>query len=263
MFNMLIPIISLSVLGLLFGMGLVFASRRFHVEVDPRLEKICALLPGANCGACGQAGCFGFAESLFAPVGEIEKCRVCAEEAKEKIAVILGKKIEKKEKLIARLRCNGGKKVKDRFIYSQIKDCTAANILLKGQKECIYGCLGFSTCVGACPFGAINMSEEDLPVIDEDKCRACNKCVVVCPKKLFTLLPAASPVYVACSSHDTDKDVKTVCPVGCISCRLCEKNCPVDAIHVTDNLARIDYKKCTSCGKCVEVCPTKAIIDKR
>lgn len=263
MIETLFPIISLSFLGLLFGLGLVFASRKFHVEVDPRLEKICALLPGGNCGACGKAGCFGFAESLFTPAVEIEKCRVCSEETKEKIAQILGRSVEKKARVVARLHCNGGKKVKDRFLYSQIKDCVAANILLKGQKECVYGCLGFDTCVKACPFGAITMSQENLPVVDENKCRACNKCVIVCPKKLFALLPYESSVYVACSSHDIGKDVRTVCPAGCISCRLCEKACPVDAIHVIDNLARIDYKKCTSCGKCVEVCPTKSILDKR
>ena len=261
--QILMPVLILGVLGLLFGIGLAIASRRFHVDVDPRFEKITALLPGANCGACGKAGCFGFAESLFTKEGDVDKCRVCAETNKELIAEILGRKLEKKAKLTARLLCNGGKKVKDRFIYTQIKDCVAANLVMKGQKECVFGCLGFGTCAKVCPFGAIRMSEEGLPVVDDNKCRACNKCVIACPKKLFVLVPVNSPVYVACSSHYSGKEIRAICPVGCISCKLCEKACPSDAIHVVDNQARIDYKKCTSCGKCVIACPMKTILIKR
>jgi ferredoxin len=103
------------------------------------------------------------------------------------------------------------------------------------------------------------MSQENLPVVNKDKCRACNKCVVACPKKLFTLVPVAQTVYVACNSHDSGKETKLVCPVGCIACRLCEKACRFDAIHVIDNLAVIDYKKCTFCGECVKACPVKCI----
>ena len=110
-----------------------------------------------------------------------------------------------------------------------------------------------------CPFGAIKMSEEGLPVVNESKCKACNKCVLICPKKLFTLVPITAKVFVACNSHDSGKETKAVCSVGCIACKLCEKACKFNAIHVIDNLAVIDYRKCTSCGKCVEVCPAKTI----
>jgi ferredoxin len=185
---------------------------------------------------------------------------VASDEAKEQIAGVLGRKLQKIAKGIAVLHCNGGIKVKDRFFYQGIKDCTAANLVLGGQKECVFGCLGFGSCVGVCPFGAIKMSDEGLPIVDKNKCKACNKCVVACPKKLFTLIPITHRVYVACNSQDLGKDTKAVCPVGCIACKLCEKACPVDAIHVIDNLAVIDYNKCTSCGECVTVCPTKAIL---
>ena len=276
--EILIPILTLGVLGFLFGIGLAIASKKFTVETDPRLDKIVGLLSGSNCGACGQAGCFGFAEAVFSGKMKIDKCRVSSDVVKENIAKILGRKLEKDLKKIAVLHCNGGSKVKDKFVYKGARDCVAANLVLGGQKECVWGCLGFGDCERVCPFGAIKMSGEGLPIVDKDKCKACNKCVLVFPKKLFTLVPITHPVYpvrdyeitgkigdvsngvyVACSSYDLGKDTIAVCPIGCIACRKCEQVCPVDAIHVIDNLAVLDYDKCTSCGKCVEVCPTKTI----
>jgi len=257
--EILIPALSLGILGLLFGIGLAIASKRFTVKIDPRLEAIHGLLPGSNCGACGGAGCFGFAEALLSGKMSADACRVSQDSTKEKIAEILGAKLEKRVKSIAVLHCNGGKKVKDKFLYKGIEDCVAANLVLGGQKECFWGCLGFDSCTKVCPFGAIKMSEEGLPVVDKNKCKACNKCVLICPKKLFTLVPLKNNIYVACSSHDLGKDTRAVCPVGCIACKKCEQVCPADAIHVVDNLAVIDYNKCTSCAKCVEACPMKTI----
>jgi RnfABCDGE-type electron transport complex B subunit len=257
--EILIPILVLGALGVIFGVGLAIASKKLAVQVDPRLEKIHGLLPGSNCGACGGAGCFGFAEMVLSGKLKIDACRISSDENKEKIAEVLGRKLVKEVKKIAVLHCGGGRRVKDKFAYDGSRDCVAANLVLGGQKACWFGCLGFGDCVRVCPFGAISMSQENLPVVNKDKCRACNKCVVACPKKLFTLVPVAQTVYVACNSHDSGKETKLVCPVGCIACRLCEKACRFDAIHVIDNLAVIDYKKCTSCGECVKVCPVKCI----
>lgn len=257
--DILIPILTLGSLGLIFGIGLAIASKKLAVEVDPRLEKIHGLLPGSNCGACGGAGCFGFAERLLKGDLDISACRVSQQQVKEQIAKLLGKEIGQETKKTAVLHCYGGHKVKDKFIYDGIKDCVAANLVLGGQKACVYGCLGFGDCVRVCPFGAIKMSGEGLPVIDENKCKACNKCVALCPKKLFTLVPLTKKVFVACCSRDLGKDTRLVCSVGCIACRKCEQICPEDAIHVIDNLAIIDYNKCTSCGKCVDACPVKTI----
>ena len=258
--EILIPVLTLGALGLIFGVGLAFASKKFQVKTDPRLDKILGLLPGANCGTCGGAGCFGFAEQILSGKTLIDNCRVASDENKEEIAEVMGRSLKKKVKTIATLHCNGGTKVKDRFVYKGIQDCAAANLQMGGQKECLAGCLGYASCVKVCPFDAIKMSEAELPVVDAAKCRACNKCVVVCPKKLFTLVPLENTVYVACSSHYTGKDTKVVCPVGCIACKLCEKSCKFDAIHAIDNLAIIDDNKCTSCGECVKVCPAKCIL---
>lgn len=268
--EILTAVLTLGFLGIIFGVGLAIASKTLVVQADPRLEAVHGLLPGANCGACGGAGCFGFAEDLLSGKRKLSACRVAQDKIKEQVAKLLGQGLETEVKKVATLHCFGGIKVKDKFIYDGIKDCVAANLVLGGPKACVYGCLGFGDCVRVCPFDAIKMSAEGLPLVDEKKCKACNKCVLICPKKLFSLLPAdpvrdsklggvSNEVYVACSSKDIGKETRLACPVGCIACRKCEQICPADAIHVVDNLAIIDYNKCTSCGKCVEVCPMKTI----
>lgn len=258
--DILVPILSLGGLGLAFGIGLALAAKKFCVAQDGRLEKIYNKLPGANCGACGMPGCMGFAEGLIQGNCSIDKCAVVGEKEREHIASILGIEHIDKVKSIARLHCNGGlNRAKDKFTYIGIRDCDAANMLSGGPKACIYGCIGFATCVRACPFGAISMDKEGLPVIDETKCVACGKCIEACPKKLFTLVPHEKNYVVRCKSKDLGKVVIQACSVGCIACRKCEKICPVLAIKVIDNLAIIDYNICTDCGKCFEVCPTKTI----
>jgi electron transport complex protein RnfB len=257
--EILIAILVLGILGLIFGIGLAIASKKLAVQINPKLDEVQHLLPGSNCGACGNPGCFGFAESLLSGKNSIEGCRACNDTSREKIAKIIGLVLAKQDKKVATSHCNGGLRVKDKYLYNGVNDCIAANLVLGGQKSCIFACLGFGTCVKACPFNAISMSVESLPVVDQVKCRACNKCVLICPKKIFSLISVANNVYIACSSHDSGKDVRSVCPVGCIACKLCEKACKFDAIAVIDNLAVIDYYKCTSCAECVKVCPTKTI----
>jgi electron transport complex protein RnfB len=259
MIGILIPIIALGALGAIFGIGLAIASKKLHVDIDPRLEQIHALLPGANCGACGAPGCFGFAEKLLEGKLPVSNCRVVSDENKIKIAGILGQSLGKETRKTARLHCNGGAKVANRYEYHGVKDCVTANLQMAGFKTCTFGCLGLGTCARACPFGAIHMGAEGLPVIDSRKCKACNKCVLACPKKLISLEPENNPVVVRCRSMDAGKETKDSCPVGCIACKMCEKACEYGAIQVIDNLARIDYEKCTACGACVKACPRKTI----
>lgn len=256
----LYAILVLGGLGFFFGLGLAIASKKFCVVADPRVEQLLGCLPGANCGACGMPGCMGFAQSLIQGQGSLDACRVIEQEARKQAAGILGITLDVQVKQVAVLHCAGGNKTADRFRYNGIQDCAAAHLLLRGQKGCIYGCLGFGTCVQACPFDAIRMAEQGLPVIDTEKCRACGKCVEVCPKQLFSLIPVKSKVIVRCRSLDTAVNTRAVCRVGCIGCYRCQKECPVDAIHVIDNVAVIDYAKCISCGKCVTVCPVKCIV---
>ena len=128
-----------------------------------------------------------------------------------------------------------------------------------GQKACKASCIGLGTCERACPFDAIHVNDKGLAVVDRDKCTACNICVTECPKNVIELIPMSSQVQIACNSNDKGRVVKSNCTIGCIGCQICVKACPFDAIGFEDNLAKIDYDKCTNCGVCVEKCPTKSI----
>lgn len=261
--DILIPVLSLGGLGMIFGVGLALAAKKLCVVTDKRLEEIYNKLPGANCGACGMPGCMGFAEGLIKGTYTIERCAVTQEEERKEIAEILGVELKTKVKTVAVLYCHGGKnRAKDKYNYNGIKDCIAANQVMGGPKACAFGCIGYGTCAAACPFGAITMNEEDLPVVNEDKCTACGKCVAICPKKLFSLAPVNKIYVVRCKSLDIGKRVLEVCSVGCIACRKCEKACPTGAIKVIDNLAVIDYNICGNRGECFRVCPTNCIARK-
>ncbi|NLM38062.1 MAG: 4Fe-4S binding protein, partial [Firmicutes bacterium] len=176
------------------------------------------------------------------------------------IAAVMGVESAAPERLIARVRCGGGREeAPQRFIYFGVEDCAAAQNLGGGPKACTYGCLGLGSCVKACPFGALKMSENALPVVDEAKCTGCGLCVKACPRGIITLWPYDKKVTVLCMNTDKGADVRAVCKVGCIGCRLCTKNCPTGAIPVEDNLARITPALCTNCEICVEKCPMKTI----
>jgi RnfABCDGE-type electron transport complex B subunit len=261
--TILSTILVLSALGMIFGAALALAAKKFCVATDPRIEKVFAKLPGANCGACGLPGCMGFAEGLIKGKCDIGGCSVSSEAIRKEIAHLLGKEFKKIEKRLAVLHCGGGEnRAKDKMVYSGIKECKAANLTMGGQKKCFFGCLGFGDCVKACPFGAISMDEENLPVVNENKCTACAKCVAACPKALFSLAAASKNYAVRCKSRDLGKTVLEACSVGCIACHKCIKACPVGAIKVIDNLATIDYNICDNRGECFKVCPTKCIAKK-
>lgn len=258
--DLLYPVLSLGVIAFLFGTGLALASKYFAVEQDSRQGYIREALPGANCGACGYAGCDAFAEAVAKGKAPVDGCPVGAGTVAQKVAEIMGVNTEVTARKVAKVLCQGDcEQTTEKFKYIGIDDCVAAANIMEGSKKCSYGCLGLGTCEKVCPFDAIHVNDKGIAIVDKEKCTACNMCVVACPKNIIELVPYSSEVQVTCMSYDKGKNVRLNCKVGCIACKICEKACNYDAIHVEDNLAKIDYNKCTNCMICADKCPTNAI----
>ena len=220
--------------GLVIGLLLGVAGKKFAVEVNEKEIAVREQLPGNNCGGCGYPGCDGLAAAIAAGKAPVNGCPV---------------------------KCAGDcESARNNYVYDGVEDCAVmAFIPGGGEKKCHHGCLGYGTCVKACNFNAIRVIN-GIAHIDKEKCKACGQCVAVCPHHLIELIPYEQTVKVSCSSQDKGKATMNACDKGCIGCKKCEKNCPVQAITVTDNVAHIDYEKCTNCGLCKENCPRHCII---
>lgn len=254
-------ILSFSVLGglgLLAGSGLAYASKKLVSKIDPKVEVILEVLPGANCGACGFAGCSGLAKALVEERAQANGCIPGGEGVANQVASILGVEVEVREKRIAKILCYHRGASQTQFDYQGLESCRAAALLFGGEKVCLYSCLGLGDCIEVCPFGAITLVNGRIE-IDEERCTGCGKCISICPKEVIALVPKKKRVHILCNSKDKGAIVRKICKEGCIGCGICVKVCPEKAITLKDNLAYIDYKKCTECGACVEQCPTHTI----
>ena len=251
-------VIALGVLGVVFAIGLAVANARFAVKADPLAEKILSALPGINCGACGYAGCAGYAEAVAAGKIGPDACLPGASEVAHQVAALMGLEAAANDRSVAIVHCNrsASKPVVD---YRGLPDCKAVMLATDALFECSHACLGLGSCAAACPFGAIVMSDDGLPVIIENKCTACGICANMCPKNIISIEKDRSFVHIICVSKDKGALARKACRRACIACGKCAKICPVSAIEVKDFLAHIDYEKCISCGKCVGECPTGAI----
>lgn len=247
-------------MGLIFGIGLAVAAQKFAVKSDPKVEAVLECLAGAQCGACGYAGCEGYAEAVVHdPAVLPNRCFPGRAEVAEMVARITAKEVKAVADIDAVVRCSRIEgKVREKYRYLGYRTCAAAALASGGPSACQFACVGFGDCAGACPFGAIAM-KDDFPVIAPEICVGCGICVKICPKHLIELIPLQARVQILCSTRGPGKEVKKICQAGCISCKKCVKVCPAHAVEF-DGIIKIDHDLCIQYGAtcqeiCVQECP--------
>lgn len=264
--QIILAVILLSAIGAVSALLLYATSRKFQVYENPMIAQVEEVLPAANCGGCGYPGCKGFAEAcVSAETLDGLSCPVGGVEVMNKVAEILGKNAQETLPMVAVVRCNGTCENRPaNNLYDGASSCAIASALYGGETGCSYGCLGFGDCVDACIFDAIHINPETrLPEVVEDACTSCGACVKACPKNIIELRkkgPKSRRIFVSCVNKEKGGLARKACSVACIACKKCEKACAFDAITIENNLAYIDYNKCTLCRKCVGECPTNAIL---
>lgn len=256
--TLLIVVAIVAVIAVVFAALIVLISKLCYVKEDERVSAVSEKLAGANCGGCGYAGCADYAKALTEGKAELCACGATPNENKAEIAKILDIPFTATAKTFAVVKCAGGEKAKDKFVYVGNSGCAAQTAYLGGRKVCPEGCLGCGDCAAACADNGVKISN-GVAEVDKSLCISCGACAKACPKKIIEFIPTTAAVYVACSTACRGKDVMNACQVGCIGCGLCAKNCPEGAISMINNLPVIDYEKCTGCKTCVSKCPRKTI----
>jgi Na+-translocating ferredoxin:NAD+ oxidoreductase RNF subunit RnfB len=267
----LVIVYSVAALGIVAAVSAIIlfvVAKKFKVDEDPRIDEVTALLPGANCGGCGYAGCRNMAEALVkaADQGDISalNCPPGGSDTMSAVGKYLGLESGNAAPAIAVVRCGGTReKAPLKLLYDGPPKCAISNRLFNGQNGCPYGCLGLGDCVPVCKFNAIYIDgQTGLPVISETKCTACGACVRACPRNIIELRPKGpgnKRVWINCVNKEKGGVAMKNCKAACIGCGKCVRECPESAITLMDNLAYIEPLKCTACGKCIPVCPTNAI----
>lgn len=263
-YTALMVLVVMGIIGVTFGFILAYANKKFAVEINPLIHIVEDVLPKGQCGACGYAGCLAYAEAVV--LNEEVPPNLCTPgkaAVAKLVAELTGKVAKEMEPRVAHIRCAGDIELADRkYYYIGIEDCAAASLLHGGPKGCQYGCIGFGTCSKKCPFGAITLGENGLPIINHLLCTGCGVCEKVCPKHCIDLIPLDNTVQVNCNSHDKGAVARQFCKTACIGCSLCQKNCPHGAINMDSSLAVVDHSICKEkCSEatCIAKCPTKAI----
>ncbi len=258
--SLISSVISMGGIGAVLAIFIAVADKKLSVKEDPRVEQLLDILPGTNCGGCGYAGCRSLAEALMKGDAPPTSCVASGDSTAIKLARVLGVEVSAKKRNIAVVLCHGGAaEAKRTAEYRGAVDCTAAD-LTGGGKACSYGCLGYGECVASCEFGAMAMSDDNLPVVFHDKCVGCGACVRACPRNIIELHSEDHRLFVYCRNKEKGAKARKVCTVACIACGLCVKDCAVDeGIALKDNLAVVNNELAPQDDGATKRCPTKCI----
>ena len=258
--SFIIALATMGGLGFFFAGALAVADKKLRVEEDPRVVAINEQLPGANCGACGKAGCYDFAVQVVDGKMSITGCPVGGQDVADEIARILGVEAGDTVKLVARVMCHGGnaEATKKAAEYNGPWSCAATALVAGGDKLCQYGCIGEGDCVESCQFDALFMNEDGLPEVIDELCKSCGACVTACPRNVIEMHPEDREVFVFCKNQDDPKTAKNVCVVACIGCGICARKSD-GSVVMEDKLAVIDYERLDPEKIPFEKCTTGAI----
>jgi electron transport complex protein RnfB len=258
---LLITTLAIGGAGLVCGAALALAARYLAVHEDPRIDAVARLLPGANCGGCGLAGCSEYARAIVLDGAAINLCAPGGADTLHALAAALGQEATATERKVAIVLCGGDRdKAPRKHAYNGVADCRAAHAVAGGDKRCAHGCLGYGSCARVCPAGAIEITAGDLAVVHPDLCIGCGACLKACPRGLIRMVPASRQIHVLCSSPERGPAVKKACAVGCIGCTICTKLAPDGAIRMEGALAVVDYMKELDTDTVIEKCPGTCII---
>ena len=261
-------VLILSAIALIAAVILYLAAKKFYVAPNVLADEIASLLPQANCGACGSAGCQDFANKCAAASEEDFKNLYCPVGGKDVMAAIgqkLGYQTAEHEPTMAVLKCNGScQNAPDKVEFIGLKSCRLASRVFVGKTGCPNGCLRMGDCVRNCPFGAIEINPQTgLPQVDPKKCTSCGTCVKICPRGLYEIRPVGKNgvhIYVACSNTQKGAMARKNCKAACIGCMKCTKICP--DVKVENNLSYIPSNISAEQygAELAQNCPTGAII---
>jgi NADPH-dependent glutamate synthase beta subunit-like oxidoreductase len=233
---MLTGLIVLGGLGALCGVGLAVAAKLFYVYVDPKIEAVTEALPGANCGGCGFPGCGANAEAIVKGKSSPSSCVAGGSDVGPSVAAILGVASEVREPDVARPGCTYGFQDADlKFLYEGVRDCRAAVLLSGGSKVCPIGCVGLGTCARACPFDALSMGPDNLPVVNPAKCTGCGTCERICPKNIITLTSNSRRIGREYTLEQCTAPCQRFCPAGIeipVYIRKIKEGDPLGAVQV-------------------------------
>lgn len=256
-----VPIMVFGFTGLACGLVLAIAAKVFAVQEDPRIEALIALLPGANCGACGLPSCSEYARNILLHGSAINLCKQGGEETLRQLASYLEVEANVEERQVAIVLCRGNDSTAiHKAIYNGIADCPAAELAGGGSKACRYGCLGLGSCARVCPVDAIEITAGNIALVHPELCIGCGMCVSACPRHLIKLVPESRSIHILCTSKDRGPVVKKICSVGCIGCTICAKTVGNKGITMEKYLAVVDYTAPLENEDVITKCPQKTII---